>query len=266
MKRTTERSYLFVPGHRPERFDKAVAAGAHAVIIDLEDAVPVAEKADAREHVASWLTPDRPVYVRVNGPGTEWFQDDVALCRMPGVAGVMLPKAEGVEDVRRFAGQCPVIPLIETAAGLWGLEPIAREPGVLRLAFGSLDFQSDLGVEGDHEELLYYRSRLVLLSRVAGLQPPVDGVSVAIHDQDALRADVLRARRMGFGGKLCIHPAQVATVNEAFLPDEEAVTWARRVIEAARAADGGAVSVDGRMVDRPVMARARRILLEAEGE
>ena len=261
------RSYLFVPGSRPDRFDKAYAAGAGAVIIDLEDAVPVAEKSKARMAVEAWVNPAHPVVLRINGPATDWFRDDVTCARMPGIQAIMLPKTESIEHLRRveeLLGQSvAILPLIETAQGFMSALEIARDRAVQRLVFGSLDFQLDVGIPGDQEELLYFRSQLVLISRLAGLQPPVDGISTAIDNPEQLRADTLRGRRQGFGGKLCIHPKQVGIVNECFLPTEAEVAWARRVVEAAERSGGAAVAPDGQMVDRPVIAQAQRILEEA---
>ena len=141
---------------------------------------------------------------------------------------------------------------------------LARAPRVERLAFGSLDFQLDLGIEGDDDELLSFRSQLVLTSRLAGIAAPIDGVTTSIGDSDRLRAETTRARRLGFGAKLCIHPGQVAIVNAAFAPRDEEIAWAKRVLEAARASEGAAVKVDGKMVDRPVILRAEAIVREAE--
>jgi len=262
----TARSLLFVPGSRPDRFDKALAAGADAVVIDLEDAVAPADKDGSREAVAAWLAPRHPVVLRINGADTGWFADDLALCGHPGVAAVMLPKAERAADIAalRDAGVASVIPLIESAAGMAGVAAIATAPAVQRLAFGSIDFQVDLGMrDALEDELLVFRSQLVLASRLAGLQAPVDGVSTAIDDADRLRDDVLRARRLGFGGKLCIHPKQVASVNRHFAPTEAERAWAQRVLDAAAASGGAAVAVDGKMVDKPVILRAQAILHEA---
>jgi citrate lyase subunit beta/citryl-CoA lyase len=268
MDRPVSRSYLFVPGNRPERFAKACSAGADAVIVDLEDAVPVAEKTTARAALAAWLSPTQPVLVRINGAETEWFHGDVELCKAPGVAGVMLPKTERIEPLRRVEEQLGemvrILPLIETAQGLWNALEIAQVHTVERLVFGSIDFQLDLGMQADEEELLYFRSQLVLVSRIAGVQAPVDGVSTAIDDAEQLRADTLRARRLGFGGKLCIHPKQISHVNECFRPSQNEVAWARRVLEAVSASNGAAVAVDGKMVDRPVILKARQILKESE--
>ncbi|NMG03881.1 HpcH/HpaI aldolase/citrate lyase family protein [Azoarcus taiwanensis] len=261
------RSWLFVPGNRPERFEKALASGADAVILDLEDAVAPADKDAAREAVAAWLSPDRPVYLRINAADTEWFADDLELVGNPGVAGVVLPKAEAADILARVAVRLPpaavLLPLVETGFGVARAETLAAQPRVLRLMFGTIDFQLDLGIDGEDEELAFFRSKLVLASRLAGVQPPIDGVTTAIRDLDRLQADTQRARRMGFGGKLCIHPDQIATVNRAFAPSDEELAWAYRVVEAAGAADGAAVAVDGKMVDRPVLLRAQRMIAEA---
>jgi citrate lyase subunit beta/citryl-CoA lyase len=261
------RSYLFVPGNRPDRFAKAYASGAHAVIIDLEDAIPAAEKSAARDAAANWINPAQRVLIRINGAETAWFRDDVTMCRLPGVAAIMLPKTDRVEHLRRvqelLGNPVPIVPFIETALGFSNVREIARDEAVNRLVFGALDFQLDLGIQGDRDELLYFRSQLVLVSRLACIQPPVDGINTEIDDPQAVQADTLRARRLGFGGKLCIHPKQVPHVNAAFLPTEEEVLWARRIIAAAEASGGGAVANQGHMVDRPIILRAEQILRDA---
>ncbi|MEW7847917.1 CoA ester lyase [Massilia aurea] len=258
------RSYLFVPGNRPERFARAAACGADAVIVDLEDAVPPADKDHARTQVAAALDPSMPVVVRINAEDTAWFESDLALCRHAGVAAIMLPKAESIEGLERVAHVgLPVLPLIETACGMAAVAALAQVKGVARLAFGSIDFQFDLGIVGDDQELLYFRSMLVQASRVAGLAPPIDGVTVALDDEAQLIADTVRARRLGFGAKLCIHPRQIAQVNAGFKPTADEVTWATRVLAAASQANGAAVALDGKMVDRPVILKAQRIVDEA---
>jgi citrate lyase subunit beta / citryl-CoA lyase len=261
-----QRSLLFVPGSRPELYDKALAAGADAVIVDLEDAVAPADKLSARESVRGWLRPGHAVIVRINAVDTPWFLDDLALCALPGVAAVMLPKAERAETIATLmkVGARGVLPLIESAAGFAALASIAAAPGVQRLVFGSIDFQLDLGMRDAHEdELLVFRSQIVLASRLAGLASPIDGVSTAIDDAAALYIDVQRARRLGFGGKLCIHPKQVAGVHHGFAPSAYELAWAQRVVAASAAAKGAAITVDGKMVDKPVLLRAERILSEA---
>jgi len=259
--------YLFVPADRPERFDKALAAGADEVIIDLEDAVAAPAKDGARAALAGWLASgDRRVTLRINAADTPWFAHDVQLCALPGVAGVMLPKAERAEDLARVAAVAPgraLLPLIESAAGFDQLSAVARAPGVTRLAFGSIDFQLDLGIDGEGEELLFFRSQLVLASRLARLEAPIDGVSTAIDDAERLGQEAMRARRLGFGAKLCIHPRQVAVVRRSFGASDAQIAWARRVIEAFERAQGAAVAVDGAMVDRPVMLRAQALLRQA---
>ena len=260
------RSYLFVPGNRPERFARACSSGAHAVIVDLEDAVQPAEKDAARAALAAWVSPANPVIVRVNAADTPWHAADLELCKVPGVAGIVLPKAEFISnhliDICE-SGDRHILPLIETAAGFDAARKIAASPRVQRLLFGSIDFQVDLGIDGEGDELLFFRSQLVLVSRLAGLQAPVDGVCTEIDEPETLEADTLRGKRLGFGGKLCIHPRQVPLVNARFAPSMEEITWAKRVLEAADKANGAAVAVDGRMVDRPVILKAERIALEA---
>ncbi len=258
------RSYLFVPADRPERYAKALASGADAVIVDLEDAVAPAAKEGARDSLAAWLDGGGSgVAVRINDAASAGFDADLAIVARAGVAAVVVAKAERAADLARVRAAAPaaaLLPLVETAAGIDRLREIAGAPGVQRLVFGSIDLQLDLGIEGDGDALLMFRSQLVLASRLAGLEAPVDGVSTAIDDVAALDADTRRARRLGFGAKLCIHPRQVAAVHAAFAPSADERAWAERVVAAAAGAGGGAVAVDGRMVDRPVLLRARALL------
>lgn len=266
----TLRSYLFVPANRPDRFAKAYESGADAIILDLEDAVPPAEKLAARENVASWLSIDRPVYVRVNASNAEWFQDDVAAINRPGVAGVVLPKAETHGEVAFLASSLPshvkILPLAETALGVWNALELAAAPQVERLIFGSIDFQLDTNIIGENEELLYARSRIVLASRVAGVLPPLDGVTTTIDNDNILSVDVQRARQLGFGGKLCIHPKQVKSINNGFLPSTQEVAWAKTIMEAIANMGEGALRLDGSMVDRPVIEKARKIIELVNGK
>ena len=260
------RSWLFVPGSRPDRFDKALAAGAGAVIIDLEDAVAPADKQRARDAVVAWLQPWHAVVLRINSADSPWFDADLALCGKPGVAAVMLPKSEHVAMLAAVvrAGAQALVPLVESAAGITALDALASAPGVQRLAFGSIDLQADLGMrDATEDELLLFRSAIVLASRRADIGAPIDGVTTAIDDAARLQVDVQRARRLGFCGKLCIHPKQVAAVNALFAPAAEEVSWARRVLDAAAAAGGAAIAVDGKMVDKPVLLRAEAIVREA---
>ena len=264
------RSFLFVPGSKPERFSKALAAGADAVIVDLEDAVADADKASARAHVADAArtfsaSPVR-VLLRINGAATQWFEEDISLAALDGVDGIVLPKAENSAALTAAAAATakPILPIIESAEGVWNALDVARMPGVERLIFGSVDFELDLDCDGSWDALLHARSRIVLASRVAGIQPPVDGVTVAIDDNRQLAEDSSKARSLGFGGKLAIHPRQVQAVNAAFSPSADEVAKARRIVDAYEQAEGGAVSVDGKMVDLPVLLKARRIIGLAE--
>jgi citrate lyase subunit beta/citryl-CoA lyase len=263
------RSYLFVPATRPERILKAQASGAGAVIVDLEDAVAPREKGRARDALVHERSNGRGLLVRINGAETEWFEEDLRMCATLGVDGIVLPKAEHPDQIRQAAARLGagaiVLPIIESAQGYAALSTLCAEARVPRVAFGSIDFQLDLGIEGEDEQLAFFRSGIVLASRLAGRQPPVDGVTVEIDDVERLRADTLRGKRMGFGAKLCIHPRQVAPVNACFAPNPDEIAWARRIVDAAAAAGNAAVAVDGKMVDRPVIVKAERILSEAAG-
>ncbi|MET4577652.1 HpcH/HpaI aldolase/citrate lyase family protein [Ottowia thiooxydans] len=257
-------SYLFVPANRPERFEKALSAGAGSVIIDLEDAVPPEEKVSAREQLKRWLTTAQSsVTVRINSTETPWFSGDLAVLASPRVGAILLPKADKSDDLMACAEAAPqarLMPLIETATGFDALKALAKVRGVERFVFGSIDFQLDMGISGECEELLFFRSQLVLASRLAKLAAPVDGVTTEIRDTAVVQSDAARARRLGFGAKLCIHPSQVAPVNAAFRPTGKEVDWAHRVVAASRAAGGAAAMVDGKMIDLPVTRRAQSIL------
>jgi citrate lyase subunit beta/citryl-CoA lyase len=261
-------AYLFVPGTRVERVEKARAVLPQGVIVDLEDAVAPPEKASARDAMANALSSGEPIYVRVNGPDTEWFEEDLKLCATLPLHGILIPKAEKRKHVKRAAAalKAPVaiIPIIETARGYANAARLCKAPQVQRLAFGSIDFQLDLRIEGEDDELLYFRSGLVLASRLADIQPPIDGVTVEIDNAERLRHDTLRGKHIGFGAKLCIHPKQVPVVLECFTPTADEITWAQRIVAAAADAKGAAVAVDGRMVDRPVIAKAEEVLSQVE--
>ena len=267
------RSFLFVPATRPERFSKALASGADAVIIDLEDAVAPADKEAARQALSPAMLALDPaqrgrLLVRINAAGTPWHAGDLSSLRewvTRGLGAVMVPKAEsvaGLADVARAAGPCALLPLIESVAGLDAANALAASPQVLRLAFGHLDFQADAGLAcgADESELVPVRLALVLASRRAALPAAVDGVSPGTQDTAQLASDAARGRRGGFGGKLCIHPAQVAVVNMAFTPSAAEIDWAQRVVTGFAAAGGGVFSLDGRMVDAPVLLLAQRTL------
>jgi citrate lyase subunit beta/citryl-CoA lyase len=252
---------LFVPADRPERFAKAAASGADAVIIDLEDAVPAASKEAARAALATAL-PAAQVIVRVNAIGTSWHDGDIDLIHRLGAVGVMLPKAEDPEAVaslaHRLRGHRHLIALVETALGVHRAIDIAAVHGVTQLAFGPADYQNDVGCGDAPEALLLARSTLVLASRLAWIAAPLDGPCFDFRDAAKTAEEARYARTLGFGGKLCIHPNQVPWVKEAFRPTDAEIAWARRVV--ATEGSGGAANLDGTMIDAPVVARARRIL------
>ncbi|WP_321874291.1 HpcH/HpaI aldolase/citrate lyase family protein [Burkholderia ubonensis] len=256
-------SYLFVPGNKPERFDKALASGADAVIIDLEDAVEPEAKTSARDAIARWVSPGHPVLVRINARHTPWFEADAELGALKGVAGIVLPKAESADDICTAVAlarrRVPVYPLIESANGMWNALDVAKAPYVERLMFGTLDFIADMGMSDDGASLNHFRSQLALVSRVAGIEAPVDGVTPDIHDGERIERDAFNGRQLGFGAKLCIHPKQIGFVHKCFRPSEDEVRWARRILDAMRDSNGSVVTVDGKMVDRPVLLRATRI-------
>jgi citrate lyase subunit beta/citryl-CoA lyase len=269
------RTFLFVPADRPERHARALAAGTGGVIVDLEDAVAPERKASAREGLAASFgaLPEagrQRLLVRINASGTPWHDDDrtavAALVAQGLIAGVVLPKAERAGDLRQLAEAIGatglLVPLIESAAGLAAVDELATAPQVLRLAFGNLDFQADVGLacDADEAELVPVRLALLLATRRAGLHAPIDGVTANWRDLQLLAADTARARRGGFGAKLCIHPDQVAPVHAALGPTADELAWAHRVIDAVRSAGGGVASLDGRMVDAPVVRLAERLL------
>ncbi|CCE97008.1 Uncharacterized conserved protein [Sinorhizobium fredii HH103] len=252
---------LFVPGNRPERFEKAAASGADAIIIDLEDAVAPDAKEAARVALRADFT-DLPVLVRINGEGTPWHEDDLAAVSRLPVAAVIVPKAElgGGLAALAAASAVPIIALVETARGLSEARQIAALPGVSRLAFGSVDFCADLGCAHTREALLAARSELVLASRLPGLVAPLDGVTTSIDAGEQIEADARYALELGFGGKLAIHPRQIEAIRAGFRPQASEIEWAKKVL----ASGDGAAAVDGAMVDEPVRIRARAILARAE--
>jgi citrate lyase subunit beta/citryl-CoA lyase len=263
------RTYLFVPGNRPERFTKALASPADIVVLDLEDAVSAEDKGCARESACELLAGMRPderarVVVRINDVASHWHAMDLRALLQSGATQVMLPKAESAMQIASVLSGMPdasILALIESARGVAAVDEIAMAPGVVRLVFGTLDLalDLDLDIESGSKGLAYAAGRIAVASRVAGLVAPVAGVTPQLDDETRLLADLAQARRFGFGAKLCIHPKQVASIHRALQPSPEAIEWAKRVL-AAEAASPGAAKLDGRMVDRPVVLQAERIL------
>jgi citrate lyase subunit beta/citryl-CoA lyase len=253
---------LFVPGDRPERFQKAAASGADAVILDLEDAVSAERKAIARQAVAAHTLTDVAVIVRINARTSDDFAADLDALRDTPFDALMLAKAERAEDVLAVQAllgrQVPVIVLVETAEGFADLKALLSAPGVVLAAFGALDLALDLGCVASWEALAYMRSQLILACRLAGLSAPLDGVCTDLEDIALIGDEARHAADLGFGGKLAIHPRQIAAIRGAFEPDEKSLEWARAVVAAAH--EGAAIQVDGCMVDRPLIERAKRIL------
>ena len=280
------RTALFVPGNRLDMLDKALATGADAVIIDLEDAVPHGQKDRARVDVASRLadTPGRKIIVRVNGLDTPEFAPDLKAVVGPNLWCQMVPKIETPMDMARLneallkteaaagleSGDIPVIALVETARGVDNVSQIAacktEPPRLYTVAFGAADYSLDLGIGltmgGD--ELLYARSRLPIACRAHDLAPPIDTpFMIDLKDIPALKADTVRAKQLGFMGKLCIHPNQIEPVNTIFSPAPDEIAQAEKIIQAyeeSKAKGLGVLQIDGKFVDLPVVERARRTL------
>jgi citrate lyase subunit beta/citryl-CoA lyase len=289
------RSFLFAPANHARRVEKALTLDADAVILDLEDAVAALEKETARKPVAQALSRARKcrAYVRVNAMGTTFCFRDLMEVVGPGLDGVILPKVESAADLHAIdwlianlererglaVGGLDLIPIIETADGLQRVERILQARGlkpysgtwrVRRIAFGAADYSNDLRLRVSREEaeLTGARERLVLASRAARVEPPLDSPWFDIKDADGLRRSIERSRRMGFQGRMCIHPDQVAPVNMGYAPSAEEIAQARRIVAAFREAEvngSAAIQVDGRMVDYPVVREAER-LLELAGE
>ena len=280
------RSLLFAPGNHARRVHKCLTLEADAVILDLEDAVAQAEKVATRDLVVQALgQPRRGLgYVRVNALSTSWALGDLQAVVAPGVDGIVLPKVESARELHTAqwllealerdrglpAGRLDLIPIIETAAGFANLPSIAQAARrARRLAFGAGDFTLDVGLawSADEAELLPHRSALVLQSRAAALEPPLDTVWVTLDDAPGFQRSVERARSLGFQGKLCIHPDQVPVVNACFSPTPQELAQARRVISAFEQAEReglAAIQVDGQFVDYPIVYRAQRIVARAE--
>ena len=264
------RSFLFVPGNRPERFIKAVNSGADVVVLDLEDAVPAADKGSARQAIAqAWpqLGPAHvPVIVRMNAIESDMGQDDLqTMASLHDLSAVMLPKAEtsrALAQAHAALPQAALLPLIESAAGYMALDDIAACTGVNRLVLGDIDFMADTGLHASEAatELAPLRFAMAMATRIRQLAPPIDGVTADFRNDTLLRKDAERALRFGFGAKLCIHPRQIPVLHAALVPTAEQVDWAQRVLAADAAAGGSAVQLDGQMIDRPVVMQAQRVL------
>lgn len=273
-----ERSYLFVPGNQYERIGKALHSEADAVIIDLEDAVAVDHKKEARRIIKMALTDydttDKQIYLRINDMKTNEWQEDVKLANEFPQLGIFLPMAESREEILlledQLQGKRKIVPIIETAKGIMAVHSIAlASRQVFRLAFGALDYCLDLGISitKEQHELIYPRSLLAVVSKTADIMSPIDTVYPEFHDDAGLKEEIQRARQLGFSAKLCIHPRQLPLVNEGFSHTEEEIRWAREVVETFQKAEKegrAAINFKGTMIDYPVYKRALAILGEKD--
>ena len=270
------RSWLYAPGNNAKLLERVFTAGADAVILDLEDAVPPAEKLRARSMVASVVrahahTHGPSLFVRVNHPDTGLAEDDVKAVIGPGLDGLRIPKVESAETVRLIArwtgGGVPLVCNVESAAGVWNAREIAAASAdVLTLAFGSADFLHDVNgaATADALETLHARSQLVLACRVAGVRSPVDGVYTRLDDDAGLERTTRQSWSLGFFGRSALHPRQVPIINAIFTPSDSEVAQAREVVAAADAAESvgsGALRLpNGEFVDVAIVRRAQAIL------
>jgi citrate lyase subunit beta / citryl-CoA lyase len=256
------RSYLFAPGHNAKLLAKVFDAGADAVMLDLEDAVPLDAKESARTMVAQVLA-GREAWVRINAVGTLICEADLAAVA-GAAAGIRIPKVESAEDAQWVADRAPGTPLIcaiESARGVLAAAEIATVDGVRHLSLGGVDLRRDLNAGHGKLQTLYVRSHLVIVSRAAGLEPPIDSVYPRLDHEPGLREEAAFARSLGFFGKSAIHPRQLPAVHGAFTPTDEERAWATEVIDAFEAAGGEALRLpSGEFVDVPVAQRARRLL------
>lgn len=276
------RSLLFVPGTRPDRFERALASGADAVVFDLEDSVEGGRKEEAREAIRAFLangpdSADRDEtatqrFVRINAFGSTWIDDDLAVFgTLTTIDALVLPKAElrsHIDEISDRADGLAVVPLLETARGVLNALSLAEHSAVvLALLFGAEDLTAQIGIPRtvDGEELLFARSQVVLAAAAVGIDP-IDAVFTQIDAPGELRRDAMRARALGFTGKMAIHPDQVSVINDVFSPTTDEIARAQRIVDAADAAltaGEGVLRLDNQMVDTPVVLRARKVLADA---
>lgn len=271
------RSVLFVPAVRPDRYPKALATGADAICIDLEDGVSFNAKDEAREAALALFADRRParaeVSLRINDPKTYLGQRDLDAVRRAGVRpdALMLPKCDGPDEIRSVAAalggalsDLPLIVMAETARGVAAADAIAAAtPTVSAILFGAIDYAADVGCEVTWEAVLYARSRVVVAAAVAGVSA-LDAPFMDVPALGALAVESRRTRTLGFSGKASIHPTQVPVIQTAFSPPPAEVAWARRIVEAYDRNQGGVLLVDGKLIERPVIASARRTLAIAD--
>ncbi|WP_379544633.1 HpcH/HpaI aldolase/citrate lyase family protein [Psychrobacter sp. R86515] len=263
------KTWLFVPATRIDRVVKAFASGADAVIVDLEDAVAPEDKASAREALQQYHDSAgyQPVWVRINKAGSKEFFKDIVLCqKTPNLTGLLLAKTEQAEDINNVhqLTNLPVIALIESAIGLYQLDSMAKAVGLAAFSYGFLDLCNDLqvqvGTPAADIVANQIRYQLVLISKVHELAPPIDTVYPDFNDEIGLSARVNLWSQIGMSGMLCIHPKQVAVVQQALKPTDKALSFARRVVEEYESSEQAVFEIDGEMVDAPVIERSRQLL------
>ncbi len=283
---TPSRTYLFAPGNHPRKVEKSLTSGADTVILDLEDAVAIQHKVETRQALVDALTLPRScrAYVRVNSFETPWCFDDILAVVSGNLDGIVLPKTESAAQLVAVdwmlsqlernldlpAASIDLMPIIETGLGVSRLSEICRSgTRVRRLSFGGGDLHLDLNLrwEADERSLADTRARLVLESRAADLEPPIDTVVLQIRDHQRFAQSARNGLEMGFQGKLCIHPDQVAPANEIFSPSADEIAHARSVVaafEEAEAAGSASIQLDGYFIDYPIVYKAQRILSLAD--
>ena len=266
------KSLLFVPATRKERFQKALQSGASAIIIDLEDSVSPSDKASARENILSFIKEsDSKFFVRINDCKSEFYADDVKLLRnlSERLHGVILPKSQSRDELESLNesldSKIALMPLIESARGVRNMETIATAKGVVALSFGALDLALDLGLkegEGLSFALKSFLLEMALVSRCCNILPPINGVYPSIDDMQGLRDNMTFAHSLGFSGSLCIHPKQVSLINEVFAYSSDEIAWAKEIVRLAKIHNNAVFSYEGKMIDMPVIKKARGILGE----
>ena len=279
---TPNRTFLFVPGNHPRKLEKVFDSGADAVIIDLEDAVAIAEKPATRAVAVEALKQAHKPrgYIRVNAIDTEFCFEDLSAVVGPWLDGIVLPKVESASDyltvdwvlgnLERNAGMAlgsiDLMPIVETAKGLAAARDIAACGGrIKRLSFGAGDYTRDLNLQWTfgEDEIAAARSELVLASRLANIEPPIDTVFIHIKEHEHFARSAQKGREFGFQGKLCIHPNQVEATHAAYTPTEDEAAWAQKIIDsfvAAEKAGSASIQVDGYFVDYPIVEKAERIV------
>ena len=253
---------LFTPGCNISFLDKAIAKGAESVIVDLEDAVAPERKGMARDNLQKI---QHPVFVRINGEGSSEFENDLnAVKDHPLIQGIIFPKSESkaqLDKVHEFTNK-KIIPLIESAEGLNQVQQLAEHHATITLSLGHLDLAMSLRCQPDFVSLQYARSQIVLACALAKIPTPIDGITQSFTNVNEVLQDCLRARQLGFGGKLLIHPAQIIPAKQGFCPTEEEYEFSKRVIEISP--NGAAAQIDGKMIDAPVVEQARLIIRDYE--